>query len=80
MMETFTRVCELRRGHIRLGPIKEGAAVALNLEGHGQISLNELRDGHSRKRKQPRRKEQPEGVWEGWWVGATVAQTRRETD
>ena len=80
MMETFARVRELRRGNIRLRSIKEGATVALNLEGHGQISLNDLREGHSRKRKQPRREEQPEGVWKGWWVGSTVAQTRRETD
>lgn len=68
MTEVFTRVCELRRGTVRLKSIKEWVAVTLSLGGHGQISLQELREGHSRKRKQYRQKKkkgQPEGVGEG---------------
>lgn len=78
LTETFPRVCELRRGHIRLRSVEEGVTVASNLEGYGQISLKERRAFW--KRKQHRQKKPPEGVEEGWGVGSTEVQARCETD
>lgn len=68
----FTRGCVLRRGTVRLMEIKEEVTAALNLERRVQICLGELRaKGHSGKKKRCRQREEPEDVWEGWWVGGT---------